>query len=112
MALRTCSAGHALLKPQTQFKPVIVLDSFARQLSKNLDVQEFVEKSCSVKGYNTNVCWTSQDDAEGSKCPGLQKSYQIWVTIPQILIFDHEWQVTDGKCKSIMDILRHGLIFC
>jgi len=112
VSLRTCSTGHALLKPQTQFKPVIVLDSFARELSKNLDVQEFVEKSCSLNGYSTNVCWTShEDETEGSKCPGLQKSYQIWATIPQMLIFDHEWELTEGKGNSTMNLLRVRLNF-
>jgi hypothetical protein len=92
--LRICDQGHAQLHPSLKYKPVILLDSFARTLSPRLDVQEFVERSCSMNSYDARSCW-SQLDGE-TQCDGQQRVYHIWATIPSILIFDHEGQGTNG----------------
>ena len=47
---------------------------------------------------------------ESAACTGRQKCYEIWSTIPRILIFDHESMVAQkGKLSTnLLDLLRRN----
>ena len=95
--LRICSEGHAQLKPSITYRSSIILDSFARQLSNKLDIQDFLEKSCSIT-YLKQSCWRQQNGH--LLCKGAQKNFQIWTSIPSLLIFELEVIESDIKAKS------------
>ena len=84
---RTCSEGHALIK--TTYLPVIQLGSMAASFSPNKNIQEYLAHCCSIKSYlsQSTRCWVEE---EGSKCQGVPKSFQTWVALPLMLVFDHE----------------------
>ena len=84
---RTCSEGHALIR--TIHVPVIQLGSIAASFSQEKDAQEYVAHCCSVKSYQSQStrCWVEEG---GLKCQGVPQSFQTWVTLPLMLVFDHE----------------------
>lgn len=92
MKLRICSEGHAQLKPQLAFRSSITLNSYAREASSTLDVQEYVDKMSSLDYYSTQAhsCWRVQNGTPF--CPGEQKCLHFWMTLPKMLIFEPEPQ--------------------
>ena len=88
IVIRFCDDGHAQLHPAVKYKSVVILDHFARSLSPNSDVQEFVARSCSLEGFVTQTCWRQIDGV--TSCQGRQKLYHFWTTIPSMLIFEQE----------------------
>src|ERR1700738_4177362 len=86
--LRICSERHAQLKSKPTFRTSIVLDRFARELSPEHNIQEFVERICSLKYSCTGSCWRQSEGAP--RCHGKQQHYEIWGGLPAILIFEPE----------------------
>jgi len=88
MKLRICSEGHAQLKPSLNFRSTIALTSYARDASPTLDIQEYINKMCSLEHYSTQSCYRVLN---GTKlCAGEQRIYHYWMTVPKMLIFDPE----------------------
>jgi len=90
MKLRICSEGHAQLKPELAFRSSITLNSYAREASSTLDVQEYVDKMCSLDYYSIQTCWRVQNGTQ--LCTGEQKNYHLWMSLPNMLIFESEPQ--------------------
>ena len=95
MHLRICSDGHAQLQPTPSFRSSILLASIARELSPSLDVQEFVERSCSLNYFSLHPCWRAKEGK--AICTGEQRSYEFWTSIPEILIIEPEPQRSDSE---------------
>jgi hypothetical protein len=88
LKLRICSQDHAQLRPSPKFKSSVLLDSFARQMSSTLDIQEFVENSCSLSHCINQTCWRQCDG--DLHCNGEQDNFQTWISLPTILILEQE----------------------
>jgi hypothetical protein len=95
MHLRICSDGHAQLQPTPSFRSSVLLASIARELSPSLDVQEFVERSCSLNYFSLHSCWRAKEGK--AICQGEQRSYEFWTSIPEILIMEPEARRSDSE---------------
>jgi hypothetical protein len=101
LKLRVCSEGHAQLKPSLDFHSSIALNSYARYASPTLEVQEYVEKMCSLEHYSIQSCWRVQNGMD--HCNGHQRNYQIWMTLPSMLIFEPE-AANDFNANGIISL--------
>jgi hypothetical protein len=97
MHFKICSEGHAQLKPTPSFRNSIFLSSndIAREFSPHLDVQEFVERSCSLNYSSMSECWRQMNGV--TTCSGTQNSLEFWIGIPEILVFEPEPETINTK---------------
>ena len=98
-----CSKGHAQLKLKLDQLTSISLNSHAQEVSPTLEIQEYVNKMCSIDHYSSQSCWRVQDGL--SQCEGNQLNYRIWIGLPYQLIFEPEPQ-----SKAANDININGIL--
>lgn len=92
LKLRICSKGHAQLRPSLDLRSSISLNNYAREASPNLEIQEYIEKMCSLEYYERHSCWRIKNGIK--HCTGQQSNFNIWMSLPSLLIFEPEPEST------------------